>query len=282
MKIKIKDRRILLYYIVNIFITLNMMIILFTSIVMLKSGETRTTGVINFFLNTLFFTAITKGILSLIIRINKKHQITLLLMSLVLAIFVLIMSILTSIFNPQIILQLVLVFWGVYAILYNYIILKNIRQYIPLVVIASIYAFFTGALLILMFIDMYKVMFVYNAILSGIMSITIVFISLEMLQLLAYVFIPEYYSKSSEIIDIFDEIKLKFEVRIRNEEEREELKNKKILERKMIERQRKAEREREKEERKLKRKNLQGKIKPLTKDNLNKYLENIKNKKGDE
>lgn len=272
---RITDRRILLYYILNIFLVLNMMMILFVSVNMLKTGDAKTIGVFNFFINTLFFTVITKGIVSLVMRLPKREQIILLFMSFIFSIIMLLFKILLTVFIPQIIIQLILLFYGVYIILYNYIVLKNIRQFIPLVVLTSIYAFFTISLFIIMFIDIYKVFFQPDVILSGILSIIIVFVSLEMLQHLSYVFIPEYYSKSAEIIDLFDEIKFKYDIRERNIEEQERLKNRKIVERRMIERQKKEEREKLRNERKQNRKNLKTKINPLTKERLNKHINKI-------
>ena len=275
---KITDKRVLLYYIINIFLVLNMMIILFVSISMLQSGEGKSIQVFKFFLNTLFFTIITKAILGLLLRLPKKVQTILIFMSLFLAIFILLMLVLITIFNPQIILQLTLLFWGVYTILFNYIVVKNIRQYIPLVVLTSIYAFFTLALFIIMFIDIYKVFFDPSAILTGILSIIIVFVSMEILQNLAYVLIPEYYPSPPETIDLFDEIKLRYDIRERDILEQEDLKTKKIVERKMIERQKRAERERIREERKLNRRKLKATINPLTKGRLEKFGKNEKEK----
>lgn len=275
---KITDKRVLLYYIVNIFLVLNMMIILFSSIILLQAGETGA-KVFKFFFNTLFFTAISKGFIALILRLPKKEQIVLFLMSFSSAIFVAVMSVLTSLFNPQIIFQLTLLFWSIFSILYNYSVLKNIRQYLPLVVLTSIYAFYSLALFIIMFMDIYKLFFNPTVALTGTLSIIIVFISLEMLQLLAYVLIPEYYSKSAEIIDLFDEIKIKYDIKERVLEEQEQLRVKKIVERKMLERQREAEKLLEKENREKNRRKIKKDIKPLTRSSLNKYLEKMNEKK---
>lgn len=273
------DKRVLLYYIVNIFMVLNMMIILFSSIIMLKSGEVKSVGIFKFLFTTLFFTAISKGFIALILRLPKKEQIILFIMSFSMSVFVALMSVLVSIFNAQIILQLVLLIWSVYTILYNYAILKNIRQYWALVVLTSIYAFYSVALFVIMFMDIYKVFFVHNASISGGLSIIIIFVSLEMLQLLAYVLIPEFYSKSAEIIDIFDEIKIKYEFKERLIEEQEELRTKKIVERKMLERQRKAEADLEKEKRILEKRKIKPEARPLTRNKLNKYLQKMNEKK---
>ena len=276
MKIDIRDRRVLLYYVVNVFLVLNMMIILFSGIVMLSSGEIKSVSLLKFIFNTLFFTVITKGIIGLIMRFNRKEQITLFLMSLIMSLIVVTMSTLTSLFHPQIILQFTLLLWGVYTILYNYIVLRNIRQCIPLVVLTSVYAFFSLALFVIMFMDIYKLFFVPEVILTGIISIVIVFVSLEMLQLLAYVFIPEYYAKNIEVIDLFDEIAEKYDIRIRDQEEKEEIRNRRAVERRMIERQKKAEREQLRVEREKNRKKLKAKIKPLTKKRLDKHIKKTK------
>lgn len=275
------DKRILLYYILNIFLVLNMMIILFVSIVMLKSGEQKTLSVFNFFINTMFFTVLTKGIISLVLRLPKKEQIIILGMSLIFSIVVLVISELLTIFNPQIMLQLTILFWGIYAILYNYIVLKHIKPYILLVVLTSIYAFFSLALFIIMFTDIYKLFFEPEIMLSGILSIIVVFVSLEMLQQLAYVFIPEYYSDSAEIIDLFDEIKFKYDIKERDIVEQEKLKRQKIVERRMVEREKRAEREKIRNEQLFKRRKLKDKIKPITKTRLNEYFK-IQNKKKKE
>lgn len=275
---KITNKRVLLYYILNIFLVLNMMIILFAGMTMLQTGGVKNLGIFKFFLNTMFFTVISKGIIALIMRLPKKEQITMLLMSFSFAVFIALMHVLITIINPQIMLQLTLLFWGVYTILYNYMVLKNIRQFIPLVVLTSIYAFFSFALFIIMFMDIYKLFFEPTQILSGIISIIIVFVSLEMIQLLSYVFIPEYYSRS-EITDLFDEIKIKYDFRERNIEEQEQLKAQQIVERKMIERQKQAERERLKQERTMNRRKLKAKTKPLTKSELNKHLQKMNEKK---
>ena len=279
---KITDKRVLLYYIINIFMVLNMMIILFSSIILLQAGKVQSLGVFKFFFNTLFFTALSKGFIALILRLPKKEQIVLFLMSFAFSIFIALMSVLMTVFNPQIILQLTLLFWSVFTILYNYAVLKNIRQYLPLVVLTSIYAFYSVALLIIMFIDIYKLFFDTNAILTGALSIIIVFVSLEMLQLLAYVLIPEYYSKSAETIDLFDEIKIKYEIRERIIEEQEEIRMQKVVQRRMREKQKQGERELIKEERNLKRRKIKKDIKPLTRSKLNKYLEKINKNKHKE
>ncbi len=278
-EIRTNNKRVLLYYVVNIFLVLNMMLILFSSIIMLKSGEVSSAGLIKFFFNTLFFTGLTKGIIALILRLPKKDQLVMLFMSLIISIFIWIMSILTIVFNPLIILQLTLFFWSIYAILYNYIVLKNIKQYMSLVVLTSIYAFYTLSLFVILFMDIYKVFFDSGAVLTGTLSIIIVFISLEMLQLLAYVLIPEYYSKSVEIIDLFDEIQFKYEIRERDVIEQEEFKTKKIVERKMLERQRIAEREKERQERLAKRRKIKSNIRPLSKNRLDKHLDKVNKKK---
>lgn len=276
MNIDIRDRRVLLYYVVNIFLVLNMMIILFSGIVMLSSGEIKSVSLLKFIFSTLFFTLISKGIIGLIMRLNRKEQVTLFLMSLIMSLIVVVMSSLTSLFHPQIILQFTLLLWGVYTILYNYIVLKSIRQYIPLVVLTSVYAFFSLALFVIMFMDIYKLFFIPDVILTGIISIVIVFVSLEMLQLLAYVFIPEYYAKNIEVVDLFDEIAEKYDIRIRDQEEKEEIRNKRAVERRMIERQKQAEREKLRAEREKNRKKLKAKIKPLTKKRLDKHVEKMK------
>ena len=275
---KIKDKRVLLYYIINIFLVLNMMIILFSSIILLQVGE-KGVNVFKFFFTTLFFTAISKGFIALILRLPKKEQVILLLLSFFMSVFIGIMSVLSAIFNSQIILQLTLLFWSVFSILYNYAVLKNTRQYLPLAVLSSIYAFYSLALLVIMFTDIYKIFFDPTAIITGSLSIIIVFVSLEMLQLLAYVLIPEYYSKSAEIIDLFDEIKIKYDIREREIEEQEELRVKKLVERRMIEKQKQAEKLLEKEEREKNRRKIKKDVKPLTRSSLNKYLEKINEKK---
>lgn len=279
MKIKINDKRVLLYYIVNIFLVLNMMLLLLSSTTILQVGDVPTKGVYNLFFTILFFTAITKGIIAIVLRLPKKEQIILLFMSLGLGIFIAVMSVFTSILTPQIIIQATLLFWSVYSILYNYVVLKNIKKYIPLVVLTSIYAFFTLMLFIILFSDIYKVFFNSTEMLSGILSIIIVFVILEMLQQLAYILIPEYYSDSTEIVDIFDEIEFKYEIRQRNFNEIEEAKNKKILERKMREKQLQAEKELRKQERLNKRRKIKSDVKPLSKNRLNKHLENINKNK---
>ncbi len=275
---KIKDKRVLLYYIINIFLVLNMMIILFSSIILLQAGE-KGVNVFKFFFTTLFFTAISKGFIALILRLPKKEQVILLLLSFFMSVFIGIMSVLSAIFNSQIILQLTLLFWSVFSILYNYAVLKNTRQYLPLAVLSSIYAFYSLALLVIMFTDIYKIFFDPTAIITGSLSIIIVFVSLEMLQLLAYVLIPEYYSKSAEIIDLFDEIRIKYDIREREIEEQEELRVKKLVERRMIEKQKQAEKLLEKEEREKNRRKIKKDVKPLTRSSLNKYLEKINEKK---
>ena len=275
---KIKDKRVLLYYIINIFLVLNMMIILFSSIILLQAGE-KGVNVFKFFFTTLFFTAISKGFIASILRLPKKEQVILLLLSFFMSVFIGIMSVLSAIFNSQIILQLTLLFWSVFSILYNYAVLKNTRQYLPLAVLSSIYAFYSLALLVIMFTDIYKIFFDPTAIITGSLSIIIVFVSLEMLQLLAYVLIPEYYSKSAEIIDLFDEIRIKYDIREREIEEQEELRVKKLVERRMIEKQKQAEKLLEKEEREKNRRKIKKDVKPLTRSSLNKYLEKINEKK---
>ncbi len=276
---KVKDKRVLLYYVVNIFMVLNMMIILFSSIILLKEGEVQSLGVFKFVFNTLFFTILSKGFIALILRLPKKEQLVLFFMSFVMLVFIALMSVLTRLFNPQIILQLSLLFWSVYTILYNYIVLKNIRQYLALVVLTSIYAFYSLSLFVIMFKDIYSIFFSHGAALTGSLSIIIIFVSLEMLQLLAYVLIPEYYSKSTEIIDLFDEIKIKYEIRERMIEEQEDLRIKKVVERKMLERKKQAEEEKEKNARKINRRKIKSNIEPLTRKKLNKYLEKMNEKK---
>ena len=91
-----------------------------------------------------------------------------------------------------------------------------------------------------------------------------------------------YYTNNAEIIDIFDEISLKYDFRIRDEKEKTEILVKKQVQRRLEDRQKQAERERLREERLKNRRKLSASIEPITKTKLGKTVEKIKKNKNKE